>query len=372
MTVLPDSCRAAVFHAPGQPLALERFPLPLPEAGECLVRIRCATICGSDLHSYFGRRHSPAPSVLGHEMVGLVAGLGTGGVRDFRGRPLAVGDRVTWSMVWSCGQCYYCRHGLRVKCERLLKFGHEAIAPGRALMGGMAEYCHLPPGTSIFRVPDNLPDEVASPANCATATVAAVFRQAGPCTGRSLIVHGAGMLGLTACAMAAVQHASQVIVLEPDPQRRAQALRFGATTTLDSRLPAREIERQIRGLMDQRGADIGLELSGQPEAVELGLALLRFGGRFVMAGATFTARPVQLSAEQIVRRLLHVVGVYNYAPEDLETALTFLAAVQDRFPFCGLVGPQFTLEDVQAAFEYAEHQRPPRVAVRPSTSGFPA
>ena len=100
MRVLPDTCRAAVFRAPGQPLTLDEFPLPRLETGECLVQIRCATICGSDLHSYYGRRPSPVPSVLGHEMVGLVAGLGPGGVRDFRGRPLAIGDRVTWSMVW--------------------------------------------------------------------------------------------------------------------------------------------------------------------------------------------------------------------------------------------------------------------------------
>jgi alcohol dehydrogenase len=180
------------------------------------------------------------------------------------------------------------------------------------------------------------------------------------------------MLGLTACAMAALESAVQVIALEPDPGRREQALRFGATSALDSRLPPQEIERQIRDLTQQRGADVGLELSGQPEAVELGLNLLRFGGRFVMAGATFTARPVQVSAEQIVRRLLHVVGVYNYEPADLETALAFLAAGQQRFPFRDLIGPEFALEDVQAAFESAEHQRPPRVAVRPSTSGFPA
>ena len=56
-------------------------------------------------------------------------------------------------MVWSCGECFYCRHGLRPKCERLLKFGHEQIIPGRALIGGMAEYCHLPEGTAIFKVP---------------------------------------------------------------------------------------------------------------------------------------------------------------------------------------------------------------------------
>ena len=84
-----------------------------------------------------------------------------------------------------------------------------------------------------------------------------------------------------------------------------------------------------------------------------------------MAGATFPSRPVQLLGEQLVRRLLHIIGVYNYQPEDLETALEFLARTQGRYPFADLVGKEFSLKDVNAAFDYAERQRPPRVAVIP-------
>jgi alcohol dehydrogenase len=294
----------------------------------------------------------------------LVA-AGPAGVSDFRGRPLVLGDRVTWSMVWSCGECFYCQHGLRPKCERLLKFGHEKIIPGRALIGGMAEYCHLPERTAIFKVPQNVPDGVASPANCATSTVAAVFRNAGPCQGQTVVVHGAGMLGLTACAMAACSGAAQVIALEPDPQRRNLALNFGAHAVLDSTLPEEETRQRIYDLTEKRGADLGLEFSGYPEAIELGVRLLREGGRFVMAGATFPARPVQLLGEQLVRRLLQIIGVYNYQPEDLETALEFLASCQQRYPFAELVGKSFTLDEVNTAFDYAERRRPPRVAVIP-------
>lgn len=176
-----------------------------------------------------------------------------------------------------------------------------------------------------------MPDAVASPANCATATVAAVFRNAGPCRGHAVVVHGAGMLGLTACAMAAFRGAAQVIVLEPDARRRNMAHGFGATTVLDSAGPEEEIRQRIFALSEKRGADFGLEFSGYPEAIELGVRLLREGGRFVMAGATFPARPVQLPCEQLVRRLLHIIGVYNYQPEDLESALEFLAESQGRY-----------------------------------------
>lgn len=356
---------AAVFRAVGEPLALERFLIPAPAGSEALVKVGCTTVCGSDLHSYFGRRHSPMPSVLGHEMVGEIVAMGPDGTYDYRGTPLELGDRVTWSMVWSCGGCYYCRHGLRPKCDRLMKFGHEQIVAGRALIGGMAEFCHLPEGTAIFRVPGNVPDLVASPANCATATVAAVLRNAGPVAGEVVLVHGAGMLGQTACAMAAASGAAKVVALEPDRRRREAALRFGAALALDSALAPAEIALRVKGLTAGRGADIGLELSGYPEAIELGIGLLRMGGRFVMAGATFPARPVQLPAEQLVRRMIRIIGVYNYAPEDLESALFFLAATMDRYPFRELVGRSFPLREANAAMAFAESERPPRVALIP-------
>lgn len=356
---------AAVFHGAGEPFLLEHFPIPELRSGEALVRIRCATICGSDLHSYFGRRPSPAPCVMGHEMVGEIAGMSAGGVFDYRGRPLAVGDRVTWSMVWNCGECFYCTHGLAPKCERLMKFGHEQISPARALTGGMAEYCHLPAGSAIFSVPPDMPDGVAAPANCATATVAAVFRKAGTVEGTSVVVHGAGMLGLTACAMAALGGAKHVLAIEPDKRRRDQALQFGAMATLDSGLPLERILASVRDMSDGRGADIGLELAGVPDSIELGIGLLRPGGRFVMAGSTFPERPLQLFAQDIVRRMIRIEGVYNYSPEDLERARAFLAKAMNLYPFESLVGKSFPLSEVNEAMHFAETARPCRVAVIP-------
>ena len=259
---LPPTSLAAVFHAPGAPLTLERFPIPALSGVRVLVRVRCATHCKSDLHTCFGRRQSPTPSILGHETVGEVAAVGPEGACDYRGAPLNIGDRITWSIVWSCGECFYCSRGLQPKCERLMKFGHEAISTGRTLNGGMAEYCCLPEGTAIFRVPPSLPDTAASVANCATATVAAVFRHAELRKDEVVVIHGAGMLGLTACAMAA-EAGARVIVIEPDAQRRERALRFGAGTAIDSALRPSEIAGALKALRSGgRGADAGLEFAG--------------------------------------------------------------------------------------------------------------
>lgn len=359
MFALPPSALAAVFHGPGRPMTLDRFSLPELQEGEALVRIRCATLCGSDLHTYFGRRNGPAPSILGHEMVGEIAALG-GGVTDFDGTALRVGDRVTWSMVWSCGRCFFCSRGRRPKCERLFKFGHEAIAPGHELTGGMAEYCHLQAGTSIFRVPNSIPDTVASPANCATATVAAVLRTTGPLAGETVVILGAGMLGLTACAMAG---AAQTVVIEPDARRRDWAPRFGADHAIDSGRSDTEVSAMVSKLTEGRGADAVLEVSGQPDAVERGASLLRIGGRMILAGSVFPSRPVQFAAEQLVRRLIRIEGVHNYNPEDLAAALRFLG--ESRRPFAELVAVSFPLAEAERAIAYAEQQRPPRVALLP-------
>ena len=131
------------------------------------------------------------------------------------------------------------------------------------------------------------------------------------------------------------------------------------------------IRSQIRDLTVGRGADIVMDFAGHPEALELGVQLLRDGGRFVVAGATFPARPIQLSGEMLVKRLLQIIGLYNYEPEDLGQAITFLAAVHRRFPFAELVTRTFPLDEVNAAFDYAEHERPPRVAIKLRPSSQP-
>ena len=177
---MTDTARAVVFTGPGRQLEIRDFPLPELASGEVLIRTSCATICGSDLSSYTGRRDTPTPTVLGHEVLGVIAAFGPGPVpRDWHGEPLTVGERVTWSVAASCGQCFYCDRELPQKCERLFKYGHEPLAE-HPLSGGLAEYCHLAAGTAILSIPEGVPDVVACPANCAVATAAATLRSPTP------------------------------------------------------------------------------------------------------------------------------------------------------------------------------------------------
>ena len=190
-----------------------------------------------------------------------------------------------------------------------------------------------------------------------------MFREAGLVKDEVVAIHGAGMLGQTACAMASEQGATCVIAIEPDLRRRDMALRFGASMAIDSASPPDEISARVKEFTNGRGADVGLEFAGYPESAELGVRLLRMGGRFIMAGATFPSRPINLSAEKLVRSMIQISGVYNYSPEDLERALVFLDRSAGLYPFEEMVGARYPLRDVNAAIAFAESERPLRVAL---------
>lgn len=360
---MADTARVMLFREAGRPLELRRYPLPQLAPGEVLVRISCCTLCGSDVHTYEGRRTTPCPTVLGHEILGRVAELpSNSAVCDYEGTPLEIGDRVTWSVTASCGDCFFCKDGLPQKCERLFKYGHQRVSDQHPLSGGLADYCHLAAGTPIFRVPASLSDALACPANCATATVAAAMRYAGPCAGRVVLIQGAGMLGLTAAAMATLDGAREIIVCDKVAERLQRARRFGATQTAladDNSTLRAKVEQATSG----RGVDVAVDMSGAPEAIEAGIELLRIGGRYVLVGAVFPSRPVSIAAETIVRNLLSIQGVHNYTPEDLRKALRFLQDGSEQSPFEKLVAETFALEDADAAFLHASQSGAFRVAL---------
>lgn len=367
---MPPQARYAVFHGPLSPLELRSGPLPALGEQEALVRLSCTTLCGSDLHTFSGKRIVEAPLVLGHEMLGRVVDVHPlDPPTNYLGQPLKVGDRVTWTVGASCGNCRYCLRGLSNKCETLFKYGHQRILPGRELGGGMADHCLLVPGTTIVPVPDELPDVVAAPANCATATVAACLRQAGDLNGRVVLVQGLGMLGLTACAMARVKGAKAVIAVDLHVARLTQSLQFGATHTawVEGTSGVQQLAKLVAQVTNGTGVDVALELSGSPAAFAPGLAALGTGGVYVLAGAVFPQDDVKLNMETVVRRVLTIRGVHNYTAPDLVAAVDFLTTARDLCPWASLVEREFSLEDAQAAFEYATREQPLRVAIRAAT-----
>ncbi len=340
--------------------------LPL-ESGELLIRVTLCTICGSDLHTFQGRRSAPAGCVLGHEIIGeVVAWEGNELPRDYHGHVLQPGQRVTWAMAVGCGECFFCRHNLTQKCERLFKYGHQVRRDGGP-SGGLSPFCVLVPGTPVFPIPDCLPDEVACPANCATATVFAAIRliaETHALAGATVLITGAGMLGLTAAAQLSDAGAEHIVVADPDAERLQTARSFGATHGISAADPA-GLKEVLGQLSQGRGADIALDFAGVPAAVQTCIDAVRVGGCVLLAGSVFPTDALALAPENIVRRMLTVRGLHNYQADDLAQGLRFLERTQGRFPFEQLVARTFPLEQTQQAFEYAGQQRPVRLAVRP-------
>jgi alcohol dehydrogenase len=353
---------ATVFSRSGEAFGVSRFPLPRPGAGEVLVRVTCATICGSDVHTWAGRRNEPTPCVLGHEIVGTIAAFGDDApARDLRGEPLAIGDRVVWTLAASCGTCFFCRRDLPQKCETLVKYGHMQIRSGSEFSGGFAEYCLLAAGTGILKVPASLPDALAAPANCAVATVAACCRLAGPLDGALVVVIGCGVLGTLACAMARSLGASVVVACDRAAEREAAARAFGA----DHFTTPAGLDALARRLSDGRGADVVIELSGASSSVAAAIEVSRTGGTAVIAGTTTPCEPVALDPHQLMRRMLTIRGLHNYAPRDLVSAVDFLESHAAKLPFGDLHGGSFPLREIDRAFAAAAASPGTRVALIP-------
>lgn len=352
---------AAVFGGKPGEISLQQLTTPAPVHGEILTRLIGCTLCGSDLHTFTGKRTVPVPTILGHEYVAEILELGAGAPRtDITGQPLGVGDRVTWAIVASCGECFFCHRGLPQKCEHGVKYGHEAFA-FHELVGGLAEHCLLVPGTSIVRLPESLPLEVGCPVSCATATIAAAFEAAGPIAERSVCILGSGLLGLTACAFAKTAGAATVLAVDIDESRLQLARAFGASHTAFP--PAlSEIAKEVT---DKNGLDVVIELSGATSAFETAWPLLRTGGTVVLVGAVFPGPAVLLHLEHIVRRNLTICGVHNYAPTHLASAVRFMNEHHDKFPFEALVSEWFPLKRAPEAFQRALEPGVVRIGIRP-------
>ena len=256
---MKHTAKAAVMTAAGKDLEIIEYPLPAVAPGCILVRVTCCTICGSDVHSWMGRRSAPTPMILGHEIVGKIVELGAGVTHDTGDRQLQVGDRITWTIMDNCGKCYFCREkGLMMKCRSLKKYGHDSCADSPHFVGGFAEYCYITPGTCVVKIPDHLTDEEVAPANCALATVVAGWEAADVKPFENVLIQGAGALGFYAAALARHYGCRRIIVTDILDHRLEFIRAFGATDAVNvARMSEEDVVRTVRGLTG----------FGQPQAV---------------------------------------------------------------------------------------------------------
>jgi len=360
---MPQFSTTAIFKTSQQLLELTKLEIPPLQKGEILVCNEYTSLCKSDLHTYTGKRQEKSPTILGHETVGRIVGFGESApTQDGRGTTLQINDRISWAIFSSDPHSVLSQKGIPQKAENLFKYGHEQLTATCTLHGGLSQYTILRPNTPIVKLDETIPVQLASIINCSVATVAGALRLAEGVEGKTLLVSGAGMLGMVACAMAKTQGATTVVALDVDKQRLAWAKAFGADIILHT---SDDLDKALKTQLGVGNPiDIVLEMSGVPDAIENTLDLLAIGGMAVWVGAVMPQRKLAISAEQIVRKLQTIRGLHNYNSDDFIAAVLFMEKYHLTFPFDKLIHDEFCLNDINEAFAYALHHNPFRVGVR--------
>ncbi|RME31504.1 MAG: zinc-binding alcohol dehydrogenase, partial [Candidatus Zixiibacteriota bacterium] len=228
-------------------------------------------------------------------------------------------------------------------------------------------YFYLRSGQARFKVPDNVPDDLAGPANCALSQVIDGLERGAVGLGDTLVIQGAGGLGIMAVAVARERGVSQIIVIDGVESRLELAAEFGADVTLNLRdFPQPEDRiRRVRELTRGEGADAVIELVGHGAVVPEGLAMLGSGGDYLMIGNINQKQRCEIHPADLVHGGKTVHGLMWYRPASLQKALTFLSTRGDRYPFHKILSHKYPLTAVTEAFHDQDAGRVQRAALLP-------
>lgn len=354
--------RLALLTAPGGPIELADFPLTAPAPGTAALKLRMAGICGSDLHIFRGELPLPCPFAMGHEMVCEIAELGEGLSTDATGQPLAVGDRVVTPYFWFCGQCHACVRGRSHACQHLMAGEYRTHEHEPHFVAAHGEYYYTSRRQPLYKVPEGLTDEAVTPLNCALAQVLFALRDVR--LGDTVVIQGAGGLGINAAAVARTAGAAEVIAIDKINERLDVAADFGATECIDaSGMSTHEVTERVRRHTDGIGADWVLEVVGVPGVIPEGIGFLNNGGTLLEVGNVGIGRTFELDPSALVYGNKSVRGVMFYDPVTLAIGLSFLQHTD--FPFERLMPKPFRLAEVNDAFASADAGLVPRGALVP-------
>jgi len=286
---------ALVLHGVGDD-RFEKVPKPAVAAGEVLVRVGFCGVCGSDIPRTFIKGTYHFPTICGHEFAGTVEAVGQG-VDEFE-----PGDRVVvFPLLW-CGKCASCERGAYVMCADYDYYGSRRD-------GGFAQYVSVPP-KNLIPVPDGVSIEAASMTEPAAVAMHALKRAGGGFVGETVVIFGAGPIGLMSAQWARMMGAAQVVVFDLIPEKLEMANQLGFELAFDAR-DGDPVEK-VNQLTGGHGAEVCVEGAGAPITLNQAIAAARAKGRVVILGNP--SRDVTLPASlisQAMRRELDILGTWN-------------------------------------------------------------
>lgn len=339
--------KAAVFHGPHRPLAIEDVPAPRPGEGEALIRVAACGVCHTDMHyiDHGVKTFAPPPLILGHEAAGTVEELGPG----VKGR--RVGERVLLPAVLPCGQCEKCRRGRENICDNLRMFGNN-------VPGAYAEFV-VAPAAYCIPLPDEIPlEEGAIIADAISTPYHAVKNRGRVVPGDCVVVVGCGGLGmnLVQCALA---FGASVVAVDANDAKLETAKRLGASAVLNPRSldrPDKELKKLTGG-----GADVAFEAIGNPHTVRLAFDSVRRGGRLCVVG--FCTEDVPLPLGKVMYYEIEIVGSLGCPPFEYPRLIELVR--RGRIQLGSMVTAKMPLERINDAFDLLRRGEGLRTVVLP-------
>jgi threonine 3-dehydrogenase len=335
---------------PAKGLAMESVGVPALGPTDVLVRVKAASICGTDLHIYGWDRWSQGrikpPVTLGHEFCGVVERTGD------EVRAVKPGDFVSAEMHVNCGHCHQCRLGEAHICQNLKIIGIDQD-------GAFAEFVKIP-ASNIIKLDPGIPEHygaILDPLGNAVHTVLA-----GAIAGQTVLVTGCGPIGLMSIAVAQACGSSTVFASETNEQRRAMAKKMGADVVINP--AAEDAVKKILGETGGTGVDVLLEMSGNPTAIQQGFKALRAGGRASLLGIPTESVPLDL-VNDVIFKGATVQGIYGRRMYD--TWVKMLALLKaGRLKLEPLFGERQPLDKFESAFAKLQNGLPGKILLYPN------
>ncbi len=342
--------QAAICRRFGAPLVIEEVELAPPKRREVSVRVHACGVCHSDITFMLGKWGGTLPAVYGHEVAGVVADVGA----DVD--VLKPGDHVVVTLVRTCGRCFYCKRGEPTQCEGSFAIDRRGVLKTRRgarltqglHVAGFAESVTVHASQAV-KIPRSVPLASACLLSCAVATgVGAVRNTARVEAGSSVVVVGAGGVGVNSIQAAAIAGARRVIAVDVSDSRLAMARRFGATHVVSSENG--DTTSEVLALTGGRGADYTIITSGNPAAIELGLGLSRRAGTVVVVGMTASDETVPVNPGDIADAATRILGCKLGAIRPREDIPQLVDLYLDgRLKLDELVTGQFPLDRINEA-----------------------